>query len=78
MLWALGIKPEFLHQRLPHSKLDIVEADHFTWEDAAADYAALSHQLVGWRPRSLIENTRESLNSQTAERAGCHECVTSL
>ena len=33
---------EFLHQRLPHSKLDIVDAGHFTWEDAAAEYAALT------------------------------------
>ena len=31
----------FLHQRLPCSKLDIIDAGHFTWEDAAADYAAL-------------------------------------
>jgi pimeloyl-ACP methyl ester carboxylesterase len=32
---------EFLHQRLPHSKLDIIDAAHFTWEDAADEYAAL-------------------------------------
>ena len=32
---------EFLHQRLPHSKLDIIDAGHFTWEDAAGQYAAL-------------------------------------
>ena len=32
---------EFLHDRLPHSKLDILDAGHFTWEDAADDYAAL-------------------------------------
>ena len=31
----------FLYQRLPCSKLDIIDAGHFTWEDAAADYAAL-------------------------------------
>ena len=31
----------FLHERLPHSKLDIVDAGHFTWEDAAPKYAAL-------------------------------------
>jgi hypothetical protein len=31
----------FLHERLPHSKLDIVGAGHFTWEDAAPKYAAL-------------------------------------
>ena len=32
---------EFLHQRLPHSRLDFVDAGHFTWEDAAAEYATL-------------------------------------
>jgi pimeloyl-ACP methyl ester carboxylesterase len=31
----------FLHERLPHSKLDVLDAGHFTWEDSAADYAAL-------------------------------------
>jgi pimeloyl-ACP methyl ester carboxylesterase len=31
----------FLHERLPHSKLDVIDAGHFTWEDAAADYATL-------------------------------------
>jgi pimeloyl-ACP methyl ester carboxylesterase len=33
---------EFLHQRLPHSRLDILDAGHFTWEDAATQYAALA------------------------------------
>jgi len=32
---------EFLHARLPHSKLDIVDAGHFTWEDGADRYSAL-------------------------------------
>jgi pimeloyl-ACP methyl ester carboxylesterase len=31
----------FLHERLPHSKLDVIDAGHFTWEDAASEYAAL-------------------------------------
>ena len=31
----------FLHDRLPRSKLDLLDAGHFTWEDAATDYAAL-------------------------------------
>jgi pimeloyl-ACP methyl ester carboxylesterase len=35
------VNAEFLHQRLPHSKLDIIDAGHFTWEDAADQYAAL-------------------------------------
>ena len=33
---------EFLHERLPNSKLNIVDAGHFTWEDAADEYAALA------------------------------------
>jgi pimeloyl-ACP methyl ester carboxylesterase len=32
---------EFLHELLPDSKLDIVHAGHYTWEDAADEYAAL-------------------------------------
>jgi pimeloyl-ACP methyl ester carboxylesterase len=32
---------EFLRQRLPHSRLDVIDAGHFTWEDAAAEYAEL-------------------------------------
>jgi hypothetical protein len=31
----------FLAQRLPHNKLDVIDAGHFTWEDAADEYAAL-------------------------------------
>jgi pimeloyl-ACP methyl ester carboxylesterase len=32
---------EYLHERLPQSKLDIIDAGHFTWEDGADEYAAL-------------------------------------
>ena len=35
------VNAEFLHERLPNSKLDIVDAGHFTWEEAADEYAAL-------------------------------------
>jgi len=35
------VNAEFLHERLPHSKLDILDAGHFTWEDAVDEYAAL-------------------------------------
>jgi pimeloyl-ACP methyl ester carboxylesterase/glyoxylase-like metal-dependent hydrolase (beta-lactamase superfamily II) len=35
---------EFLHARLPHSKLDIIDAGHFTWEDNASAYASLVTQ----------------------------------
>jgi pimeloyl-ACP methyl ester carboxylesterase len=35
------VNAEFLHERLPQSKLDVVDSGHFTWEDAADEYAAL-------------------------------------
>jgi pimeloyl-ACP methyl ester carboxylesterase len=35
------VNAEYLHERLPKSKLDLLDAGHFTWEDAADEYAAL-------------------------------------
>ena len=35
------VNAEYLHERLPKSKLDIIDAPHFIWEDAADTYAAL-------------------------------------
>jgi pimeloyl-ACP methyl ester carboxylesterase len=35
------VNAEFLRERLPKSELDVVDAGHFTWEDAADEYAAL-------------------------------------
>jgi pimeloyl-ACP methyl ester carboxylesterase len=35
------VNATFLAERLPHSKLDVINAGHFTWEDAAEEYAAL-------------------------------------
>jgi pimeloyl-ACP methyl ester carboxylesterase len=35
------VNGEFLDERLPNSKFDIIDAGHFTWEDAADEYAAL-------------------------------------
>jgi pimeloyl-ACP methyl ester carboxylesterase len=43
-LWDWAVPPSnhrYLHQRLPHSKLDLIDAGHFTWEDAADKYAEL-------------------------------------
>jgi pimeloyl-ACP methyl ester carboxylesterase len=38
---APPVNARFLHERLPRSNLDVIDAGHFTWEDAAAEYAAL-------------------------------------
>jgi pimeloyl-ACP methyl ester carboxylesterase len=37
---------EYLHARLPHSKLDILETGHFTWEDGADDYLRLTRSWI--------------------------------
>jgi pimeloyl-ACP methyl ester carboxylesterase len=39
--WVPPVNAEFLDQRLPRSTLEIIDAGHFTWEDAAVEYAAL-------------------------------------
>jgi len=35
------VNAEFLHERLPHSELHLIDAGHFVWEDAADEYGAL-------------------------------------
>jgi pimeloyl-ACP methyl ester carboxylesterase len=37
-----AINAEFLNERLPNCKLDIIDAGHFAWEDSADEYAALA------------------------------------
>jgi pimeloyl-ACP methyl ester carboxylesterase len=39
------VNAEYLHERLPHSRLDLIDAGHFVWEDSAEEYAAL---VTGW------------------------------
>jgi pimeloyl-ACP methyl ester carboxylesterase len=36
---------EFLHERLPHSRLSLIDAGHFVWEEAPGEYAAI---IVDW------------------------------
>jgi pimeloyl-ACP methyl ester carboxylesterase len=43
-LWDWAVPPSndrFLDMRLPNSKLDLIDAGHFTWEDAPDEYAEL-------------------------------------
>jgi pimeloyl-ACP methyl ester carboxylesterase len=35
------VNAEFLQERLPRSKLAVLDTGHFAWEDAADEYAAL-------------------------------------
>jgi pimeloyl-ACP methyl ester carboxylesterase len=50
------VNAEFLHKRLPNSKLDILDAGHFTWEDAADEYAAL---VTSWWSRHAKTASQE-------------------
>jgi pimeloyl-ACP methyl ester carboxylesterase len=38
---VLPLNAEYLHEKLPHSKLDMLDTDHFARADAADDYATL-------------------------------------
>jgi pimeloyl-ACP methyl ester carboxylesterase len=43
-LWDWAVPPSnhrYLHERLPQSKLDLIDAGHFTWEDAPREYAEI-------------------------------------
>ena len=52
---------EFLHQRLPRSRLDIIDAGHFTWEDAADEYAAL---VTSWWSGGYAPSETEGVSTR--------------
>jgi pimeloyl-ACP methyl ester carboxylesterase len=48
--WAVPpVNGYFLADRLPHSRLDILNAGHFTWEDAPNEFAGL---VIDWWQRA--------------------------
>jgi NADPH:quinone reductase len=56
-LWDRAVPPSnhrCLHERLATSKLDLIDAGHLTWEDAANQYAEIVTQLVEGRPRASM------------------------
>ena len=47
-LWDWAVSPSnrrYLNERLPHSKLDLVDVGHVSWEDAADQDAEI---VTGW------------------------------
>jgi len=51
-MWDWAVPPSnhrFLDERLPDSRLDVIDSAHFTWEDAAETYADL---VVDWWRRT--------------------------
>ena len=47
---------EFLDERLPNSRLEIIDAGHFVWEEAPAEYASII--LDSHRPKGLTAMKR--------------------
>jgi hypothetical protein len=57
------VNAEYLHERLPHSELRLLESGHFAWEYAVADYAAL---VNAW----WADGNKASMMASTALGAG--------
>jgi pimeloyl-ACP methyl ester carboxylesterase len=53
------VNAEFLDERLPNSKLAILDAGHFVWEEAAGEYASMIADWVsdGYRNLSGVAGT---------------------
>ena len=45
---GLVANAEFLHARLPDSRVVIIDAGHFIWEEEPAQYAAAVLESIGW------------------------------
>ncbi len=60
------------HLAEPHSKLDIVEAGHFTWEDAAAGYAAADYAalITSWWAGGHEATSRTPVKSLKSQSGG--------
>ena len=57
------VNAEYLHERLPHSELRVIDAGHFIWEDAADEYAQL---VTAW----WAEGFKTCLKTSAAIAAG--------
>jgi pimeloyl-ACP methyl ester carboxylesterase len=47
------VNAEYLHERLPHRELHLIDAGHFIWEDAADEYAAFVNAWWGGGFRTM-------------------------
>jgi pimeloyl-ACP methyl ester carboxylesterase len=60
------VNAEYLDERLPNSRLDVVDAGHFTWEDAADEYAAL---VTSWWAGGYLGRVAGELTDANATSA---------
>ena len=45
---------EYLHARLPNSRLDVLDTGHFVWEEAPGQYAAI---VAAWVTGGYLTGT---------------------
>lgn len=64
------VNAEYLHQRLRNSELHLLDAGHFTWEDAADDYAMLVEAWWDGGFKDMIDNDRKQHQSGDTVRSG--------
>jgi pimeloyl-ACP methyl ester carboxylesterase len=57
------VNAEYLHERLLHSELHLIDSGHFVWEDAADEYASL---VTAWWAGGYNRVTRNGAVSQAA------------
>jgi pimeloyl-ACP methyl ester carboxylesterase len=60
------VNARFLHERLPTSRLDLIDAGHFAWEDGADEYAAL---VTSWWGGGSATTAGQSVSEQGKEAA---------
>ena len=61
------VNAEYLHKRLPKSKLEFIDALHFVWEDAADTYVGgrLRESLVTAPAGNLAIETEQGVDGRT-------------
>jgi pimeloyl-ACP methyl ester carboxylesterase len=58
------VNAEYLHERLQHSELHLIDSGHFAWEDAADEYASLVTAWWAGGYETWPEATRSTSSSQ--------------
>jgi pimeloyl-ACP methyl ester carboxylesterase len=51
------VNTAYLHERLPKSKVELIDTGHFIWEDAADTYASL---VTDWWTEGYKETSRKN------------------
>jgi pimeloyl-ACP methyl ester carboxylesterase len=64
------VNAEYLHERLPHSELHLIDSSHFVWEDATDEYAALVSAWWDDGYKTCAKSSRVLLTGSAGRHAG--------